>query len=367
MEEKTAKRDDKVRIGIVGCGRAAHHYYFPACKLIEEVRITSAVDVLLSQAEAAAAEHGVPHFTDKYEDLFEDRVDAVILVMPHHLHAKIAIDFLERGISVLCEKPMATTYEDALRMVEASRRGRATLAVSLMRRYYPGSRLARELVANGFLGAIQQVDAEDGFIPSRPPSAQWLYDKAKAGGGVLISDGIHVLDLALWLLGGDGVRPRIGHYEDDGFSGVEANSYLDLDLDVRDSGAFPARFKFSIVRRLRNTIVITGTRGRLELPIQRGNYVVVTLFDPAGRPVGETMKLTHEDADGGRPMSEVNYFAAQLGSFVSDVMKGNVGFTSGRFHLEAMRLIDECYSMGNSRLQPWETLMDLRPQQQRQQ
>ena len=359
MMEETTQNNKKIRIGIVGCGRAAQHYYFPACKRIDEVRVTSAVDVLLSQAKAVAAEYGVPHFTDKYEELFDDRVDAVILVIPHYLHAKVAIDFLERGISVLCEKPMATTYEDALRMVEASNRGRATLAVSLMRRYYPGSRVARDLIANGFLGAIRKVDAEDGFIPSRPPSAQWLCDKTKAGGGVLISDGIHVLDLALWILGGDRVHPKVRHYEDDGFSGVEANSYLDLDLDDGESEVFPARFRFSVVSRLRNTIVVTGTKGRLELPIQRANHVMATLFDSKGLALGGAMKLTQEDTDG-RPLGEVDYFAAQLASFIADVRKGRVGFSSGQSHLEAMRVIDECYSMGNPRLQPWEAFFDLR-------
>jgi predicted dehydrogenase len=363
MEETTKEGKKIIRIGIVGCGRAAQHYYFPACKRMDEVRVTSAVDVSLPQAKAVAAEYGVPHFTDKYEDLFEDRVDAVILVIPHHLHAKVAIDFLERGISVLCEKPMATTYADALRMVEASHRGHATLAVSLMRRYYPGSKLARELVANGFLGRVRQVDAEDGFIPSRPPSAQWLSDKTKAGGGVLISDGIHVLDLALWILGGDRVHPKIRHYEDDGFSGVEANSYLDLDLADPESGVFPARFRFSVVSRLRNTIIVTGTKGSLELPIQRANHVMATLFDSAGRAVGGATRLTREDGDN-RPMTEVDYFAAQVGSFIADVIERKEGFSSGQSHLEAMRLIDESYSMGNSKLQPWEAIVDLRLRRQ---
>ncbi|MGH7846174.1 MAG: Gfo/Idh/MocA family protein [Candidatus Binatia bacterium] len=334
----------KIKIGIVGCGRAGTEFYVPACRVLPEVEIACVVDALPKRARETAERFDIAYSSDRYEDLF-DRVDAAILAIPHHLHAPTAIDFLKRGIGVLCEKPLATSYQDALCIVEASESGQAVLAVSLMRRSSPGSRITKDVLDRGFLGPIQRADIEEGFLAPRPATAAWLYNKEQAGGGMLISNGIHALDLLFWWFN---AGARVVRYQDDSFSGIEANASIALEVG-NGTQSFPGTIELSLMRRLRNTVILTGAQGTLELPVHGGHPVKIQMLHE-GREE-ERLLVSSE-----QPKTGINAFAAEVREFASAVAERKSGFITGRSHLEAMRVISDCYATRQLFMNPWERI-----------
>jgi predicted dehydrogenase len=123
----------------------------------------------------------------------------VVIASPSALHAAQAIEALEHGRAVFCQKPLARTAAEAARVIEAARAAGHPLAVDLSYRHVRAFAAAREIVRRGELGEI--VAAELVFHNAYGPDKPWFYDPALSGGGCLIDLGIHLVDLALWTLG----------------------------------------------------------------------------------------------------------------------------------------------------------------------
>jgi len=135
--------------------------------------------------------------------LEREHPDAVCVFGPNWTHAPSSIDALDRGAHVLVEKPMATSATDARRMVEAAARNKKALVVAQQRRFSSIDKLAKEIVDRGVLGKVQSLRMR--FSHGGPeiwaPGQSWFFSKKEAGGGVLLDLGVHLIDLALWILG----------------------------------------------------------------------------------------------------------------------------------------------------------------------
>ncbi len=130
-----------------------------------------------------------------------DDVDAVAICLPHALHAECAEAALRAGKHVFLEKPLATTLADARRLVAAARETGRTLMVNMTHRFYPPLRRARELLAQGAIGEVISVRDYYMEIIDRADFPGWFFDPVQAGGGVVMTDSIHLLDRVAWLLG----------------------------------------------------------------------------------------------------------------------------------------------------------------------
>lgn len=138
-------------------------------------------------------------FSD-YKTLFaQANLDLVSIVLPNSLHAQVSIDAMEAGVNVIVEKPMSITEAEAQRMIDVAHKTNKRLMVMYNRRYRADALWMYDLIRNGDLGDIYQVDIywrrETGI-----PGWGWAGDKSVAGGGALIDLGVHALDLALWML-----------------------------------------------------------------------------------------------------------------------------------------------------------------------
>jgi predicted dehydrogenase len=132
-------------------------------------------------------------------DLDELELDGVVIATPSALHAEQAIDALERGRAVFCQKPLARTATEAKRVVDAARAADRLLGVDFSYRHVRAFRAAHELARSGELGEI--VAAELIFHNAYGPDKPWYRDPQLAGGGCLMDLGIHLVDLAHWMLG----------------------------------------------------------------------------------------------------------------------------------------------------------------------
>ena len=189
----------RIRLGLIGCGgmSAVHLRRFQT--LSPRLRLAAAADVVEERAQTVA-EHidGVRVGTDFREVL--DEVDAVLLVLPHHLHHPIAMECLRAGKHVLLEKPMANSEEECLDLIEASRATDRTLMIAYCMRYHPLVIRMKELLDQKAFGDVFQVSIWTEQLTRHGPE-HWASNAATLGGGQLFSHGCHYIDILLWFLG----------------------------------------------------------------------------------------------------------------------------------------------------------------------
>lgn len=130
--------------------------------------------------------------------LLELPLDGVVVATPSALHAEHCIAALSRGRAVFCQKPLAHTAAEARRVVDVARAADRLLAVDLSYRHTEAMRRMSEVVRGGGIGRPFVVDLT--FHNAHGPDAPWFYDKAASGGGCVIDLGVHLVDLAMWLL-----------------------------------------------------------------------------------------------------------------------------------------------------------------------
>lgn len=144
---------------------------------------------------------GARHYTDYKRMLDEVELDAVHICTPHHVHAEMTVAALKRGINVLCEKPLCINLSQLEEVLEAEKNSSAQLGVCLQNRYLPVNRFAKDfLFQNPPIGAMGYMTWQRG--KSYYDSAAWRGKKATEGGGVLINQALHTLDLLQWFCGG---------------------------------------------------------------------------------------------------------------------------------------------------------------------
>jgi predicted dehydrogenase len=200
-----AKRSPTLRVGVVGLGWAGRqhigaYHTLPGAKVVAIAGMEEDVRTEL------AAEHGIEHAVARWEDLLEiDGLDAVSVAVPTFLHAPIAIAALERGIHVLCEKPMALSAAEASAMVDAAREADRVLDVAFNHRQRGDIQKLKGVMDAGRLGRAYYAKAWWLRRSGIPTLGSWFTRADLAGGGPLVDIGVHVLDYSLFLLGNPAV------------------------------------------------------------------------------------------------------------------------------------------------------------------
>ena len=187
-----------IRIGIVGAGAIAKGHANairenPYCEL------SCVADINYERAEKMAEEYNALAFTD-YKDFDCSLIDAVILNLPHYLHCEASVYFLEKGVHVLCEKPMANTVDECDRMIAAANKSGKFLAIGHVQRYYTAIEEIKEIIESKEYGALTVISDKrcKDYLKNRAP---WFLDKRTAGGGIAMNLGAHSLDRILYTSG----------------------------------------------------------------------------------------------------------------------------------------------------------------------
>ncbi len=191
----------KKRVAIIGCGRISAMYKQVFLEMQDSLEITYAVDKDIEKARAFASNfNGCSVLTD-HRDLKEGMVDVVHILTPHFLHKEHSIYCMEQGFNILCEKPIATTLEDAKKIIDCVDRTHSTYGIIFQNRYTEGIKKLMEIKNSGVLGKI--IGASSTLTWHRPPSyyeCDWKGSWAKEGGGVVIDQAIHSLDLVRYVV-----------------------------------------------------------------------------------------------------------------------------------------------------------------------
>ncbi|NMB20752.1 MAG: Gfo/Idh/MocA family oxidoreductase [Firmicutes bacterium] len=200
--------DQKLKIGIIGCGGIANGKHMPSLAKLENVEMVAFCDIEVARAEKAAQDYGVQGsrvYEDYRELLDKESLDVVHICTPNNSHAEITVASLEAGMHVMCEKPMAKTAAEAREMLAAAERTGKKLTIGYQSRYRSDSEYLKKACERGDLGEIYMAKARALRRRAVPTWGVFL-DEEKQGGGPLIDIGTHALDLTLWMM--DNYRPK---------------------------------------------------------------------------------------------------------------------------------------------------------------
>ncbi len=192
-----------MRTGIVGCGGIAR-IHAQALAELPESEFVACCDIDEGRARALAAQHHVPHvFTDVQALVRSGLVEAICVCTPHPTHAAVVVAAAEAGVHVLCEKPLAIDLDDADRMIEAADRAGIKLGGIFQRRFWPAAQRIRRAIDDGKLGRLTMGECQARLARDRAYFARdaWRGKWATEGGGALMNQAVHAIDLFQWYMG----------------------------------------------------------------------------------------------------------------------------------------------------------------------
>jgi UDP-N-acetyl-2-amino-2-deoxyglucuronate dehydrogenase len=256
----------QVGFGILGAGGAAG-VHGAAVSRIPNARLVAVAGSTAASPRAAAlaAAYDARHAKDFDDLLRDDAVDAVILATPHPLHRAAAEAAADAGRHVVVEKPMALTAEDCTAMIAAADRAGVVLSVVSQRRWYPAVQRVKSAIEAGRIGApaLASIEVLGWRGPEYYAMDAWRGTQAGEGGGVLVNQAVHLLDLACWFLGPaievDGWIANVNHPE----------------IDVEDSAAAIVRF----TRGALATVLVSNAQ-------RPGLYARIHVHGSSGASVG---------------------------------------------------------------------------------
>jgi predicted dehydrogenase len=203
-------------------------------------------------------------YTNYKEVLRRSDIDTVHICLPHHLHAKIGVETLEAGKQVLCEKPIATTLEEADAMIQAARARGVILMVAENQRFLPAHIRIKELLDAGIIGEPKLIITYEGGseVASMSDPDSWKSKLVEGGGGAWMDSGIHRVAVLQYLFG-----------DIDSISGKAERLYVDVETKADDNCAFSVQFangtlgtvacSFTVASEWNNTLEIYGTKGTI--------------------------------------------------------------------------------------------------------
>jgi predicted dehydrogenase len=304
-EQSTESPQKTVRFGIIGVGGmgTGHANNMPK---IPEAELTAVCDISPEALAAATETFEVPGF-QKHTDLLDSGlVDAVIIATPHYFHPPIAIDAMERGIHVISEKPMAVTVSGAEAMIETAARTGVVFAVMFQQRTLPIHQAAKRLVEEGRLGELYRTLLIDSHFRSQAyyNSAGWRATWKGEGGGVLLNQAPHGMDIFTWLAG---MPSRV-------IGQVRTRQH---EIEVEDEATAMLEYENGAIGYMVETVNEYPTGTRVELCGEKGKLLIAngklhfwevtpgvraasdTVDEMWGRPDAEEVEVELEDSETG--------------------------------------------------------------------
>lgn len=194
--------DKKVSVGIVGTSWWTDAMYLPAVSKHPGANLTAICGRNRGKAEAAAQRWNIPHVFTSYDEMIASGlIDAVLLSTTNNTHYDMTLKALDAGLHVLCEKPLAMTYAEAMEMVAKAEASGKKCLVPFTYSFMPGIRYVKRLIDEGYIGQPYHLNMRyyTGF--ARNGQYMWRFDLGEAGSGVLGDIGSHFIYIAQWVYG----------------------------------------------------------------------------------------------------------------------------------------------------------------------
>ncbi len=326
-----------LKIGIVGCG-SIFTMHATSVDYLENAKLVGVCDIKKDRADAAAKKYNVPAFYDYKELIDNGNLDVVHVCVPHYMHPVISRYALEQGVNVLCEKPMSIDYESGEANVKLAEEKNLRYGIIFQCRYNNTSRLIKENLENGKLGKI--ISARCTLTWCKPDSyyslSDWKGTWDKEGGGVIIDQAIHSLDLANWFIDSEPVEVQASI----------ANRAHDI-MKVDDTGEGFIRYKNGATMAFW-AMNNYGCDDPIEIRLCCENGRAVMSYDDARIEFNDGRVLTiSQQADGIYYEGGKDYWGfqhiRQISDFYHSVEVGTEPFISGKEALKIQKLICAIY------------------------
>ncbi|MBS1797355.1 MAG: Gfo/Idh/MocA family oxidoreductase [Acidobacteria bacterium] len=257
---------NKLRFALIGTGGIAQTYA-QAFQTSDCCTLVAVADVRVEAAQAFAEPFGAKAFDD-YKALAENsEIDAVIVATPPATHPEIATHFMKKGVHVLCEKPLCLTLAEAAAMIDAAETAGVVFTMATKFRYCEDVVKAKAIIASGVLGEIVQF--ENAFTAKVDMSKRWNSNKELAGGGVLIDNGTHSVDIVRYFLG---PITHVLAVETPGTQGLAVDENVKLLAKTANGVVASVDLTWGINKELPNFISVYGTNGTLHIGWRESRY-----------------------------------------------------------------------------------------------
>ena len=343
-----------VRTIVVGCGAVAQRLYRkPLAQLAKQkmIEVVGLVDPAREHAdEMLPSFAGARHFASLEEACKAARPELTLVLTPPHLHCAQTEMAFAHGSHVLCEKPMANSSAECLRMLESSRAANRVLAIGMIRRYFPAFARLREWVRSGALGQLQSFEYREGhkfeWAVTTPAAFR---PRAKGGAGVLFDIGTHALDFLESVFG----ELTVQEYADDTAGGVATN--VAMRLAAADcTGSLKLSWDVPLLNELR----VVGSTAEAVLRIDRFDQLAVGrrgAFVP--QPIDVSFPVDLERGAGKRivPLSYSDAVLCQLVQVLRAIKLDEPPAVDGQGGASCIRLIENALSKASPLPEPWLT------------
>lgn len=271
------------RIGIIGCGKIAQVRHIPEYIANEKTEIVGFFDLNVERAKELAKKYNAKAY-ESVEALLASELDAVSICTANVTHASLSIKALDKGLDVLCEKPMATTLENACAMVEAAKRNDRVLMIGQNQRLTPAHKRAHELIQKGEIGKVVTFRTTFGHGGPEtwsvdPGKNTWFFDSKRAAMGAMADLGVHKTDLLDYLLDDEvmAVTAKLGTLDKRDSSGnligVDDNAFCIFEMKNGAIGTMTA--SWTHYGNEDNSTVIYGTEGIMRIYSDPAHSIVI--------------------------------------------------------------------------------------------
>jgi glucose-fructose oxidoreductase len=319
---------------IVGLGGYGLGVIIPQFANCAHSRLAAVVSGDPAKAHRVAAEHGLPEsaiYSYESFDTIRDNpdVDIVYVCLPNSMHAEYVIRAARAGKHVMCEKPMAVSAVECLKMIAACKAANRKLMIGYRCHFEPFNLEAMRLARSGAAGKIRYVRSEHGFIQGDP--ARWRLKRALSGGGSLMDMGVYSLQAARYMTGEEPIAVQAlesTDRTDPRFHEVE--DQIDWQLQFPSGTVAACKSMYSANQ---NRIIAVGDKGRIEL-------------EPATRYDGNHMWTGRDGREheiSPPPGPGKTQFAGQLDHLAECVVSGREPIVSGEEGLRDMRIVEAIY------------------------
>ncbi|MFC4388714.1 Gfo/Idh/MocA family protein [Gracilibacillus marinus] len=328
----------KLRVAVIGCGSISKLRHLPEYVSNKHVEIVAVCDIVKERAETTAKEYSAKAYTDYEKAISESNADIVSVCLPNYLHAPVSIFALEQGKHVLCEKPMATSEEEAIQMIEASKKANKKLMIAHNQRFVKSHEKARQLISDGKLGKIYSFRTAFGHGGPEGWSIDgensWFFRKKEAFIGALGDLGVHKADVIRYILDTEFVEVA---------SMIESSAKANSDVD--DQAVTILRSQNGIIGTLTaswaykvgedNATIIYGEKGMLRLEDDPQYSMIVKYVD--GTNVNyELGQIQTNDNDGQTSSGVIDHFVDCIRHDKKPLIDGEEGYKSLQIILAAL-------------------------------
>lgn len=337
-----------LRIGIAGCGAISRNH-LEAFRALDHVIVAGVCDIDLDRARGTAEAWGIPAAVNTVRELLDLGLDIISVCTPHPTHEEVVLQAAASGVHVLCEKPIAIELASAERMVKACGDAGVKLGVLFQRRFWAAAQRIRAAIDDGTLG--RPIMGQCSVMLHREPDYYsrdaWRGTWANDGGGVLMTQAIHYIDLLQWFMGDVAeVYGKIATYKHGEHIEVEDSATAVITFT---SGAMATlEASTAVSPSLGVQVRITGETGAsaslTEFP--EGSDGRVDLWAVSGTI--STEPAYPDGVEGNVPLAEINgqlipHHTAQVKDFVHAVRDGGEPAITGRDATKALRILLAVY------------------------